>query len=485
MKDAASYKHRALTGRIEKALRQWGVQAGDAVVVGVSGGPDSVCLLHLLKAVSESFPLRLHVAHVEHGLRGQASMEDARFVEDLARDWKIPVTVRSVSGTALSGQPRKSIQMAAREVRFAMFRELAQHTGSRWVALGHTADDQAETFLLRLLRGAGPQGLGSIPPIRKGDATGAVPHNIIRPILDLRRREILAYLNSQSIPYREDCTNQQDDYLRNRVRHRLLPMLVSQFNPRLVESLCQMADLFGEDQAWMRRQSSAALGRIRIPEGEPDSVLTMRRREFLNFPLPIQRGVLRAAIEQIRGNLLGITYDHIEKIRFLVRDGGTGQSLHLPKELRVQLIYDRFCLLLGAMDPDDLGLVELPVPGEILLSSRGLTFKASLQSTSPEHMVPGHAMFQAAFDFSQICFPLILRTRRPGDYFYPPGLRGRKKLQDFFVDLKIPRHERDRIVLLTSSQGILWIIGWRLDQRFAARPKSSRAVVVEVNRCAK
>jgi tRNA(Ile)-lysidine synthase len=468
-----------LTDRIERHLKEFGVCRGDTLVVGVSGGPDSVCLLHLLKSISECFPLRLHIAHLNHGLRGEESIGDAHFVARLADEWKIPVSLESISVSALAKQKRISLQVAAREARYAFFQQIVEKLQSRWIALGHTADDQAETFLLRLLRGAGARGLSSIPPFREIQAAQKPPAYIIRPLLSVRRREILSYLKTKSIPYREDSTNLKGIYLRNRLRQEIVPRLTL-YNPNLIETLCRTAELLREEQDFLLKQAAQALARLKVDQSGPG--LALNRTAFLGLHKVLQRLVLREAIARVKGELSGINYRHLEDGLRLIRSGMTGKYLEMPGGIRIQLVYDRIwiCSLQGETCRDAKGAIKevsLSIPGEIKLASLGVRVKVSLMDGF-SHSDPKQC---AAFDLSKIHPPFTIRSRKPGDYFFPTGMGGRrKKLQDFFVDQKIPQQERDRIPLLTAAEGILWVMGRRLDGRFLASPDSRTVMVVEI-----
>jgi tRNA(Ile)-lysidine synthase len=476
-----------LAQQVEKHLREWGVSQGDLILVGVSGGPDSVCLLHILKTVSQWFPIRLHVAHLDHGLRGEESMADARFVQDLCHEWKIPATVESVS--VVVKQRQISVQMAAREARYAFFEQVADKIQCRWIALAHTADDQAETFLLRLLRGAGSKGLSSIPSLRgvqsasnanlPGPARPAGGRQaglrIIRPLLNVGRKQILDYLAARSIPYRLDPSNLKPLYLRNRLRLEVIPLLRSHYNPNLTETLCRTAALLREEQDFLLVQASSALSQIQIEVSGPGIVV--RRDEFIKLHRALQRVVLREAIERVKGDLVCITYRHLEDAVCLIREGGAGKHLKMPGGVCIRLVYDHCWIY---QDHDGFtGMREeiaLSVPGEVHCPSLGFMVKTRLE----ENYASTDARSCAVFDYEKIHPPFTIRGRRPGDYFFPYGMGGRrKKLQDFFVDYKVPRHERDQIPILTSLEGILWVIGWRLDGRFIAGPGSRKIMVVE------
>jgi tRNA(Ile)-lysidine synthase len=468
-----------LPNQIEHHLRTVGVYPGDTILVGVSGGSDSVCLLHLLKTVSERFPFKLHALHLDHGLRGEESLEDARFVERLANEWKIPVSIESISVSSLARQQKISLQVAAREARYAFFKRIAEKLQCRWVALGHTADDQAETYLLRLLRGSGARGLSAISPLRKVQAAHGGEIYIIRPLLTARKKEVVSYLGRRVISYREDSSNPKQQYLRNRLRQQLIPLLNS-YNPKLIETLCRTSDLLREEQDFLSTEATHALSRLK--RAHSGSGIVLDRTGFLGLHKALQRMVLREAITTVRGNLLGVAYRHFEEGLELIRNGKTGKYLEMPNGICIRLVYDRIWIAPHRLNEQQgaekqIQEVSLSIPGETNVPLFGIQVKVSLQEGSGFN----DARRCAFFDYSKINPPFVIRSRKPGDYFYPSGMEGRrKKLQDFFVDLKIPQPERDCIPLFTASEGILWVIGWRLDERFLSSPRERTVMVVEI-----
>lgn len=464
----------ALVMQVEQRLREWGVCEGDGIVVGVSGGPDSVCLLHLLKTISQSFSLKVRIAHLDHGLRGKESGADAKFVEDLAHHWEFPAIIESVS--VLPRPKGISLQAAARLARYAFFERAAQKTQSRWIALGHTADDQAETFLLRLLRGAGTQGLSSIPPQRRMVSADGQGPFIIRPLLDVRRKAVLSYLKDQSIPYREDSSNSSPAYLRNRLRREVIPLLIS-YNPGVVDILCRTAALLRQDHEFLAEQAAQVATGLQVEILE--SGIALNRQGFKGLHRALQRAVLRDTITRVKGDLMGIGFRHLEDALKLIQSGKPGSRITLPKGIDIHLTYNQFWVHREQGQVDRLQARVLSVPGEVEFPALRLCVRAFLA----DGPLSSDAKQRAVFDFEKVYSPFIIRGRRRGDFFFPQGMYGkRKKLQDFLVDEKVPRYQRDTIPLLTSSENILWVMGWRLDERYLAGPGSRRVVVVEMSR---
>jgi tRNA(Ile)-lysidine synthase len=448
-----------LSKRFSAALRAFPpIDAGETVVVAVSGGPDSVCLLDLIRERAMEAGFYLRVAHLNHGFRAEAD-EEARFVEGLASGWHIPVTVKKVDLPAFCKSRKLSKQAAARTVRYAFLEEVAQSHGARWIALGHTSDDQAETVLMRLLRGAGAVGLSGIPPVRQG--------RVIRPLLSFTRSEILRHLTGRRIPFVEDPSNARTDYLRNRIRHELLPIL-ARYNPRVREVLCREAGLLREEDQFIEELLKRAFPALCARQSDGLALLAEGMR---GLPPVLARRAVRWALKEIKGNLEGITSDHIASVLRLLH-GPVSRKRPLPQGIVVEMDYDRILFRKHPPAPVSWAPIPLSMSGETIIPGLSLKLVSRIADGAPPSASPS----EAAFDLDRVSSPLMLRPRLPGDHFYPAGMAGRKKLQDFFVDEKVPRNDRDRIPLLAAPEGILWVVGHRQDRRFAATPHSRRTL---------
>ncbi len=452
----------------ERAIDAFPLKTGDKIVVAVSGGADSVCLLHLLR----QYPFKLHVAHLNHQFRSEG-IKEAQFVERLSTSWNIPVTVTSLPVPEMCKTERLSKQEGARKVRYSFLKQVARDTGARWIAVGHTADDQIETFLMRLLRGSGIEGLASIPKMREG--------LIIRPLLSIRRETILFELSRLKIAFVEDPSNVQPVYLRNQIRHSLLPIL-EQYNPKIKEALLKEVELLQSEGDFLRQQTLQVIKELDIETDERSICFDIHQLKSLH--LALQRKILRWGINTLQNDLKGIGFKHIDTILSKVIPGPTGGRCMLPNRLRVE---KRYCdLILEQMGgernisppramPQDVEIVSL---GEKMdLPEWGIRLIFSLQ--------PGaHPFFSpctASFDFDTIGLPLSIRGFQPGDRFVPSGMKGRhKKLQDFFVDAKIPAAKRRWVPLLSCPRGIIWVIGHRMDERFQATGETMRTLTVTI-----
>lgn len=470
-------------GPIVKAFREligpFPLKPKDKIVVAVSGGADSVCLLHLLRRWAPRASVSLHVAHLNHSFRTEAD-EEARFVEKLSSDWNIPVTSLKLPVPALCKEKGLSKQEGARIFRYQFLKEVARQIGARWIAVAHTSDDQAETFLMRMLRGSGGPGLGGIPRMREG--------SIIRPLLKITRQEILSELSREGIPFLEDPSNLQPVYLRNRIRHALLPVL-EQYNPRIREAFRRETELLQDENDFIHHALLALIPKLRIEKTERSVQFDVAEVQSLHPAL--QRRLLRWGIDQLGTGLKEIGFQHIETIRLKILSGSTGKVHTLPYSLTVQRRYSD--LFLERADPGErlppeksiAPSVELPLPEKEGANSQTKVDLPFWEVQLTVSLLPGpHPSFSpctASFDFDRISLPLFFRGWQPGDAFVPAGMKGRhKKIQDFFVDEKIAKSERRRKALLVCAEGILWVVGLRTDERFQVTERTKRTLVIKV-----
>jgi len=450
------------------------IRAGDRVLVAVSGGPDSVCLLTALHEMRERSlipKIELRIAHVNYGLRGDESEGDEAFVRDLAARLGAPVHCERVR---LMPKPGGTLQSRARDARYALFARLLREHGMSAVATGHTADDQAETVLLWLVRGAGTAGLAGIPLKREG--------GIIRPLLGVTRQQVLEYLAFSGMPYRSDSSNRSLRYRRNRIRHEVLPVLRA-LNPNIVEALARGADILSADaevlsgiecEQWRAVAKESAFGRV-VLDGE----------RMASQPLGLQRRLLRRALDVVRGGSAGLTFRHVSDILERVVGGMHGAGLNLPGGLRVERRRGFIVMEHGERQGaggsiTDLATgIPLPVPGEVRIGTGDRRVRVIKGAEHPTGSSDGRAAF--VVDGDRLAGPLSVRNWRRGDWFCPFGMGGhRKKLQDFFVDRKVDRKLRDRIPLVVAPAGIVWVAGYRGDERFAAGPATIHPVTLSI-----
>jgi tRNA(Ile)-lysidine synthase len=451
------------------------LQPGDRVLLAVSGGPDSTAMLALVSDLAAEMRLDLHVAHLNHGWRGAQSARDAEFVRRMAFRRGMPITVGQIKPSTWTGRRgrQSSREALARDLRMTFLLETAQQIGVRRIALGHTRDDQAESFLLRLLRGSGARGLAGIYPVVDGV--------FIRPLLDVRRHEIMAYLKTRRLRYRIDPTNRDTRLTRNRVRRRLIPLLQREFNPAVVDALTHAADILRDEETYLEEVAAATYETLVDRNGPGVALRTSRLREL---PAALQRRVLRMALAEVRGDLLRITRAHVEKALQMLREARGRRSVSLPDDLLVRL--EGGLLRVGAQPPGEGELggpcreALCPVPGEISLPSLDLRLRAQL--VPPDGLdaaLHDAGSNQAFLDADLLPGPLLIRPRRAGDRFVPLGSPGSRKVKSFLIDRKIPLDERGMIPLVLSGDRIAWIVGHQIDDRFKVTANTRRILLLE------
>jgi tRNA(Ile)-lysidine synthase len=442
--------------KVLETIRKYGlITRGDGVVVAVSGGPDSICLLHILYVLRKTLGVDLFVAHFDHGLRPGEDEAETAFVESMAESMGLSFATRE--GRV---NPGKSLEERARTQRYAFLEEVRERFAARKIALGHQRNDQAETVLMRLLRGSGVAGLSGIRPIR--DAT------FIRPLLELRRSEIETYILKRELPFKTDPTNLESRFLRNRVRLELLPKL-REFQPRVVDILALTADrlradheyLEGIAKAWVKKEAT-------FPSDDQVAIAVPLFRKLENA---IRNRVIRHCVNAAGGNPDGLTQRQINAVERLAMGRRPQAEAHLPKGLTVRRTYDH--MVFGRspqVDPSDYSCV-LKGPGRFFIQGLGCSVIVE-RLPDEKTIIREHAPWTACFDEGEITFPLILRSFRPGDRFVPLGMTGHKKLKDFFVDLKIPSRMRHRTPILACGNRIVWVCGLRMDERFKVSEKT-------------
>jgi tRNA(Ile)-lysidine synthase len=442
--------------RAEKLLSR-----GVKLLVAVSGGPDSLCLLHILFELRQELGIALHVAHLDHRLRGKESAADAAYVAGLARRLGLPVTIASRDAKAYRREHRLSLEEAAREVRYAFLAQAAAVAGADRVAVGHTADDHVETVLMHLLRGSGTAGLrGLLPVSRRPSPAGIL--TVIRPLLVLTHDETVAYCRRRRLRPRTDSSNVSPDLLRNRIRRSLLPEL-KKYNPRVAAALRRTAAIATDDLAFIDEEVDSYWDNcVRLEKG----AVIIDKKALLALPAALKRYLLRRAVEAALGSLKDIEAGHIEDILGALHKP-SGRVIGLPSGLSFTIESDRY--VLGA---NPLSLCPFPpLEGEIALNIPGTThlpgwnITAAVLSPSAVEVNEAKDDFSAYFDFDRTGSDLSVRSRRPGDRFQPLGLSRRKKLNVFMIDARVPQSWRQRVPVVVSPQQIIWVVGYRIDDR--------------------
>jgi tRNA(Ile)-lysidine synthase len=480
------------------------LSANEKLLVAVSGGPDSVCLLHILVKLQKKLKVKLHLAHLNHQLRGAESEADAEYVSDLARKWNIPATIERRDVTGYQKEQRLSLEEAAREVRYSFLTEVAGAIGANQVAVGHTKDDHIETILMHLIRGAGTRGMRGLQPYTEWKSkTGSLI--IIRPLLEVSHQEVEGYCRQHRLAPRLDASNLSLSPLRNRIRHQLLPLLES-YNLRIAEALLRTANIASDDINFIDRETSRLWDRIAQQERE---TVILEKKRFDRLSPTLKRYLLRASAERLLGSAKDIEMRHIEEMMSALSKPA-GKRLSLPGGLIFSTGYDQyqFATDIASLSPlpELEGEAQLNVPGQTLLPGwrieaaiikpstiKGKSEGASAPSETitPLPLNKGKGIqgmgliksnFTAYLDLAKTGNKLIVRPRRRGDRFQPLGLSQLKKVGEFMIDAKIPQAWRGKIPIVCSAEQILWVVGWRLDDRVKVTENTKQILRLEFKR---
>jgi len=448
-------------------VRHHMVERGCRVVVAVSGGPDSMALLHILRQIKDDLEISLHVAHLNHMFRGEESEKDALFVAEMAERYNLPVTVKSIDVPAYRRVSRLSKQVAAREARYDFFLETAGRVGATRIALAHQADDQAETILINFLRGTGATGLKGILPVRE--------NLYIRPLLTVRRFEIERFCREQNLPFRHDSSNLQPVYTRNRVRLNLIPLLARDYNPGLVPALLRLGEISREEDNCLEEQAEKAFqDALCIPAG--DSLL-LSLDKLKGMPVAIRRRVLRKAWQHLTGGRRVLDFQHAQAALDLINNGNTGSQAVMPWNTVAVLRYSSLELKRVQENPEaPYYMHQLKVPGSTYLPELNQTICAEeipyASAPNPASIPPSEALL----DFDKLPDLLFVRRRLAGDVFLPYGGLAATKLKDFFIKQKVAQEERDRIPLVVTPGEIVWLGGMRVGEKWKVGEHTSRVL---------
>jgi tRNA(Ile)-lysidine synthase len=456
-----------LIAKVKETIKKYGMlHPGDRVLVAVSGGPDSVCLLNVLRELEQEFDLSLRIAHLDHMFRGKQSDDEAQYVADLAKQFNITAFVEAFDVPAYCRDRGLSPQEGARAVRYAFLSRIAAQVEASRIATGHTANDQAETFLMRLMRGAGVSGLSAIPPVRD---------TIIRPLIDITREEVMGYLRTNGIAYASDPSNLKPAYMRNRIRMEVLPVL-SRFNPRIVEILASEAALLRDEDTAVETHLAGVAESMIARDEDP---LFVKRNEFNALPPAFRRRLLKKFVGMAGGDRSLLSRDRIDSALSFMATACTGRTMNLYRGLAIGREYDRF--VIGVKETAEGFTHTLASPGITAIPELGMEIGIVPSGSRSSAAGDKNYRWQAMFDYDKIKAHLTIRSRRPGDWFCPSGMGGkRKKLQDYFVDEKIPRRLRSRVPLLCAGDDILWVMGLRTDGRFLPGPETKNMLGVTV-----
>ena len=431
------------------------------LVVAVSGGPDSLAMLYALHRLESEIDVVLHVAHLDHRLRGKDSAADAEFVAQTCAKLDVDCMVKAEDVLAFQKERRLSLEEAAREVRYRFLAGVAERIGANAVALGHTSDDQVETVVMNIVRGSGLRGLrGMIPTSRRRIAGSQV--TLFRPLLNLSKQDTIAYCEALNLAPRSDESNRSPDMTRNRVRLGLLPIL-RDINPAFGDAVLRLSRNADDALAVVDKAVDAAWSDAVAEEGE---AIRIDREKFRALDPTLRVHLIIRALSEVKGDAQGIKRVHVvDATRAVLNSSGT--QLHLPEGLRVAVEQSSVLIHLedDASTASALDASPLVIPGVTTVGVwRITTERIEILSNNcrPDEGGQSHRGFVERFGRAVDVASLEARSRLPGDMLQPLGMAGTKKLKDFMIDEKIPNSQRDSVPLIVTSRGIAWVVGWRI-----------------------
>ena len=431
------------------------------IVVGVSGGADSMCLLHILQSLREEYKLQLTVAHINHGMRIEAK-EDAAFVKGMCEKWDIPYKEHQCNIVQIAKDQRCSEEEAGRNERYWFFEEIRKTCGADKIAVAHTMNDQAETMLMRLIRGSGMTGLGAM--MAKRDV-------VIRPLLLISREEVEAYCHQYDIAFKQDKTNEMDLYTRNRLRRHVLPMLKKDFNPRIIEAVAQTAFQLQEAEEYLVIQTQTAYQSVVTTDNKGYMI---QIEPFLLYHLVIQRRIIRLVIDYYLGSLKNINYANVNDIlELFYKQSGKmvdigNQTIAIREHEHVRIM---------KQEKKSSFSVNLEIGTNAIVQC---SKKVEISIYNDSKIKQRHEnTYTKNIDYDKMSGNLQIRNRKQGDRILLKG--GSKKLKDFFIDEKIPKSCRDDVILLADDKYVIWVVGYRLSEAYYITDKTKRILQIQID----
>lgn len=425
------------------------LKKGDAIVLGVSGGPDSICMLHLFCSIREEWDLSLYAVHLNHGFRGLAADEDAAYVAEKCSEWQVPLFSYYTKVETLAEKLNTSFENAGRQERYRLFFQVMQQEKAQKIAVAQNKNDQAETLLMRLIRGAGIEGLSGIQYHRED--------GVIRPLLDCSRDEIETYCKVYDLKPRFDHTNDDVAYTRNKIRWDILREM-SKLNPSVIDQLVKTSGLLRDDNELLNHVLEEQYKKFVI---EREHACYIKLDSFNQMVVALKRRLIRKCIEVLRGHLIDVSYDEIETIITLASRAKTS-SKKIYHGLTFEISYDSLMIYWGKKE----------IEGE----SYELKIREMEKAEFDNYTLKCN---EVAIDSSRVKGTLELKYRQAGDYFYPLGMSGKKKIKDFFIDEKVPKALRSQIPIIWDAAGILWIVGYRRDRRCIVEENTSTVLILQ------
>ena len=452
------------------------INYGDGIVVGISGGYDSVCLLHILHSISSELNIKLYPVHVNHMLRGEEALRDENFVKSFCSSLGINLQVEKIDVAKKALHDKISLEEAGRNARYEIFNRIAQEKSATKIAVAHSRNDQAETILMRIFRGTGLEGLKGMEYKRD---------NIIRPLLDADRSQIESYVNEKGLDAIIDSSNLHTDYLRNRIRLNVIPEINSAVGSNITENLLRLSKIVVTDEDFLRYNAELYYQKCIL--SKKDFYIELDLAEFKKMHMAMRGRVLRMAIFSACGSKNGIEYVHIDKLLWLIENGRTGARVDIPLGMMAMKSYGSLIIRRQAAQEKQSFEQKLEIPGNTHISSIAATIEIQIMNfetnASCFEFINNNKYVHTKFiDFRKLemkkAVELVIRNRRDGDTFKPLNSNGTKKLKEYFIDNKIPRYERDEIPLIAINKEIIWIIGNKTSDNYKVTDNTNCVLMI-------
>ena len=440
------------------------VLPGELIIVAVSGGPDSICLMDILACLSKEMDTTLVIAHYGHGLRPEEDAYETDMVREYARSLNVPFETERASGLGLVSS---SLEEKARELRYDFLERIRIKYNAHKIAMGHNLNDQAETVLMRLLRGSGMTGLSGIPPVRD--------NTVIRPLIETGRQDIINYLKSGNLKYATDSSNKDNRFLRNKIRMELLPEMIK-YQPGLIEILGKLARNLRDENSFFESLAEKWVDERLEQDEKGDSFLYIH--SLKDLPNAFIRRIIRSVIRRHHKTLYAVRWDHVQNIIDLISNARPNISINLPEGLVIRKEYNRL-IFTSETACTEFFSYAIGDRGKKNIHEIGKTIGIE-EFSDKEQAAISDAKNTALLDRDLLPYPLTIRNFRQGDRFIPLGMTGHKKVKNFFIDLKIPPAERKQIPILVKDDKIAWICGYRIDDRFKVTERTKRILKISL-----
>ncbi len=486
-----------LRKQVADVIREYNLfNANDRILIGVSGGPDSVALLDLIYNANQPNPSysEILVVHLNHSIRGTESDEDEQFVTALAEKYEVPLITEKRDIKEIARERKISLEEAARDERYKLFESVAEKVDANVIAVGHNADDNAETILHRIIRGTGIAGVSGIRPKRKLTPISRI--SLVRPLLYTWRKDIIAYLKEEDLTYRVDSTNIEKDKLRNRIRMELIPHLEENYNAKIKKSLVTLGETAVQNCDYLEAKAKVLFEDVLMNKeakteasASADNIV-LDIHKLRESPRILQQMIIKEAIIRLDIPVKKLSYKNYKDILITLNSGKTAVNNIVKKYLNVRregnelhLSKNRYC----AEESPVLSETEIKVPGETELVDMNCRVKTEIREIKYgflEEFKRNKTNDEESVDFDKISMPLMVRTRRPGDRFWPLGSQGVKKIKDFFIDNKVPVMERDTVPIVTMNGQPIWIVGFRIDDRIRVSEETTNLLMMTLEKTA-